>query len=222
MIKLININKTYKRGDRDFPVLEKVNLDVKKGETVAILGRSGSGKTTLLNIIAGLINIDSGDYLFNDISVSSMSINERDTFREKNVGVVVQDYALIDRMSVFDNIALPLKYRRIDNLTINEEVVHISSILEIEDLLDKYPSEISGGEAQRVAIARALIKNPKLILADEPTGALDEKSENMILEVFLKMKEMNKIIIVCTHSQKVASICDSKYIIQDRKLVKFE
>lgn len=207
MIKLNNINKYYHKGNNKVEVLKSVNCNINKGEMVALMGRSGSGKTTLINILSGLLKPNGGSYIFDSVDILQLSTKERDKFREKNVGIIVQDYALINSMTAYDNIILPIKYRKEKNINVKNIVKELSEKLHIQHCLKKKVYKLSGGESQRVAIARALIKKPTLILADEPTGALDSTSELNIMDIFKNIK-LNCTIIIATHSPLVASYCD--------------
>lgn len=208
MIKLKDISKSYIHARKKITVLRSVNCMINNGEMIAIKGRSGSGKTTLINILAGLLRADNGQYCFDEEDISRYTPKRLDDFREKNIGIIVQDYALLNSISAKENIILPVKYRKYEKNETNKSVCILASQLEIEHCLDKPIHELSGGEAQRVAIARALIKKPNLILADEPTGSLDIKSEQEVLKIFLKLKEIGNTIIISTHSDLVAGCCD--------------
>lgn len=217
MIKLENISKSYPLHNKRLKVtvLNSVNCTIQKGETVAIKGRSGSGKTTIINILAGLLKPDNGKYFFNSQDISDFNQKQLDAFREENIGIIVQDYALLNSLSAKENILLPVKYRKHDKKIINEYINLLSSQLGIKHCLDKNIYELSGGECQRVAIARALIKKPSIILADEPTGSLDIKSEQEVLEIFSQLKELGNTIIISTHSKTVSDCCDRILQIND-------
>ena len=207
-----NIYKSFGKDHNERKIFENFSFTISKGDMVAIMGKSGSGKTTLLNIIGGLESIDKGTYLFNGKDVSRFSEKELLKFRRKNISFIFQNFALINEYSVMDNILLPLKYRygNIDK----EKLASARELLDKLDIgyvCDQKIDNLSGGEKQRIAIARSLISNTNVILADEPTGALDEKSGYMIMELFKQMKNIGKTIIIVTHDIDVAKKCD--YII---------
>ena len=212
MIEMKNIYKSFGKDHNERKIFENFSFTISKGDMVAIMGKSGSGKTTLLNIIGGLESIDKGTYLFNGKDVSKFNEKELLQFRRKNISFVFQNFALINEYSVMDNILLPLKYRygNIDK----EKLASARELLDKLDIAyvcDQKIDNLSDGEKQRIAIARSLISNTNVILADEPTGALDEKSGHMIMELFKQMKNMGKTIIIVTHDIDVAKKCD--YII---------
>lgn len=212
MIEMKNIYKSFGKDHNERKIFENFSFTISKGDMVAIMGKSGSGKTTLLNIIGGLESIDKGTYLFNGKDVSRFSEKELLKFRRKNISFIFQNFALINEYSVMDNILLPLKYRyrNIDK----EKLASARELLDKLDIgyvCDQKIDNLSGGEKQRIAIARSLISNTNVILADEPTGALDEKSGHMIMELFKQMKNIGKTIIIVTHDIDVAKKCD--YII---------
>ena len=212
MIEMKNIYKSFGKDHNERKIFENFSFTISKGDMVAIMGKSGSGKSTLLNIIGGLESIDKGTYLFNGKDVSRFSEKELLKFRRNNISFIFQNFALINEYSVMDNILLPLKYRygNIDN----EKLASARELLDKLDIAyvcDQKIDNLSGGEKQRIAIARSLISNTNVILADEPTGALDEKSGYMIMELFKQMKNIGKTIIIVTHDIDVAKKCD--YII---------
>ncbi len=212
MIEMKNIYKSFGKDHNERKIFENFSFTISKGDMVAIMGKSGSGKTTLLNIIGGLESIDKGTYLFNGKDVSKFNEKELLQFRRKNISFVFQNFALINEYSVMDNILLPLKYRyrNIDKKKL-ADARELLDKLDIAYVCDQKIDNLSGGEKQRIAIARSLISNTNVILADEPTGALDEKSGYMIMELFKQMKNIGKTIIIVTHDIDVAKKCD--YII---------
>ncbi|GAB6085813.1 ABC transporter ATP-binding protein [Alkaliphilus crotonatoxidans] len=212
IIRLNEINKHYGKDQAKIYALKNISLSIEAGEMIAIVGKSGSGKSTLLNIIGGLDIPNSGQYLFEGKEISGLKPNALAEFRRQNIGFIVQHFALIDDMTIFDNVALPLRYNRLSSTKIKEVVKEILEKMEISDKMNLYPPQLSGGQCQRVAIARALACNPVVLLADEPTGALDEKTSLHILEIFKKLNEQGITIIIATHDKDIANSC--KKIIQ--------
>lgn len=202
-----NIKKTYttKLGGNSVQALSSVNFSVERGEYVAIMGESGAGKTTLLNILAALDQPSSGDVILNGNSLVQMKEKELAKFRRNNLGFVFQDFNLLDTFSLKDNIFLPLVLSRKNYHEMNKRLVPIADKLGIRQILEKYPYEVSGGQKQRAAVARALITEPQLILADEPTGALDSHSADSLLELFAQLNWEGQTILMVTHSTKAAS-----------------
>lgn len=214
LLSLENITKSY---DKKSIVLNEFNLSVNTGEMVAIMGKSGSGKSTVLNIISGIESADSGRYIFKGNDMSKVSGDKMTVFRRENIGFVLQHFALIENNSVFKNIALPLYLKHESKNVIKGKVLELAKDLEIENKLDKKPKQLSGGEAQRVAIARAIINQPSLILADEPTGALDENTGLKIMQIFRKLHQKGHTFIIVTHDSSVAEMCDRTIKIKDGK-----
>lgn len=195
--------------------LENVNFSVDQGEYVAIMGESGSGKTTLLNILAALDRPTSGSVILDGMELSSVKENEMAAFRRKNLGFVFQEFNLLDTFSIKDNILLPLVLSRVPVSELEGKLDPIASALRISDILEKYPYEVSGGQKQRAAAARAVITGPKLLLADEPTGALDSKSTDSMLETFEQINKNGQTILMVTHSVKAASHAGRVLFIKD-------
>ena len=204
IIKLKDVTKKYITGDHEFSALKDVNLSIDEGKVVVILGPSGAGKSTLLNLICGLDNPTSGTIEVDSENIEDYSDNELAAYRASKVGFVFQFYNLIPTLTVYENVAI------VNEIT--PSPFPAEKMLEEVGLLDhakKFPSELSGGEQQRVSIARALAKNPKILLADEPTGALDSLTGVLVLKLLLKMaKEYNKTVIIVTHNQNIAKIGD--------------
>ena len=210
-----NIKKTYKTKNIITEALKGVNFSVEKGEFISIMGESGAGKTTLLNIIATLDRATSGVLSLNDKDISTLKSGEIARFRRKELGFVFQDFNLLDQFGNRDNIYLPLVLSE-ENLSLMEDRLNeIKDRLGISELLDKYPYEISGGQKQRIAIARAIITKPSLLLADEPTGALDSTSSEMILNLFRQVNEDGQTVLVVTHSLRAASYAKRVLFIKD-------
>jgi ABC superfamily ATP binding cassette transporter, ABC protein len=210
-----NIKKTYKTKNIITEALKGVNFSVEKGEFISIMGESGAGKTTLLNIIATLDRATSGVLSLNGKDISTLKSGEIARFRRKELGFVFQDFNLLDQFGNRDNIYLPLVLSE-ENLSLMEDRLNeIKDRLGISELLDKYPYEISGGQKQRIAIARAIITKPSLLLADEPTGALDSTSSEMILNLFRQVNEDGQTVLVVTHSLRAASYAKRVLFIKD-------
>lgn len=216
-----SISKSYKVGDASLEVLKNINLDLNEGEVTVILGKNGSGKSTLLKIIGGMLPYDSGKIFYNNKQVNS-SERTRRNFLEKKIGIIPQNNELIRELSVYDNVSLPLKYRGKKNNEIQEKVSDILGFVELSDMKDKSVSLLSGGEKQKVAIARALVKNPEIILADEPTSALDEKMNEKILNLFMELKNKNRIVVIVTHDIEIAKKFDKVIRIVDGEILEMK
>lgn len=214
-IELREIKKTFGKKEALVEALRGITLTIGEGEMVAIMGKSGSGKSTLLNILGGMMSADSGEYLYDGTKVNFKSQRELTGFRRNEVGFVVQYFALADDLNVFQNVALPLKYQGIPRKKMKHLVRNALQKLGIADKEKAYPSELSGGQQQRVAIARAVVKQPKMILADEPTGALDEATGEEVQNIFRHLNESGITVIVVTHDRKVAENCDRIIFVRD-------
>lgn len=217
ILEVNHIKRIYKTrlGGDEVTALKDVHFSVEAGEFVAIMGESGSGKTTLLNILASLDQPTAGKVLVDGKDFTSLKDNERAIFRRSNLGFIFQDFNLLDNFSIEDNIKLPLVLAGEDYRTMDAKVLPIARSLEIETLLKKYPYEVSGGQKQRTAIARALITNPRILLADEPTGALDSKSATNLLHQLCKINESGQTILMVTHSNVAASYAKRVMFIKD-------
>ncbi|MBQ4058146.1 MAG: ABC transporter ATP-binding protein [Lachnospiraceae bacterium] len=216
LITLKNISKSY--GDRKkVKALQGFNFFLSKGEMVAIMGKSGSGKSTVLNVLSGIDILDDGEYFFQGKDMKLVTNDEMTLFRREHIGFVLQHFALIPDYTIYDNIAFSLLLQHESKQKIRERVFAIAKELEIEEILFKYPDEVSGGEAQRTAIARAIIHNPQLILADEPTGALDEETGFRIMNILKKLHEKGHTIVIVTHDSNVAAMCERTVWIKDGK-----
>lgn len=217
ILSVKNIKKTYttRFGGNQVQALKNVTFDVEQGEYVAIMGESGSGKTTLLNILAALDKPTSGTVLLENRDFSRIKESERAVFRRDNLGFVFQEFNLLDTFSLQDNIFLPLVLAGMDYKTMNSRLQPIAEKLEITQLLQKFPYEVSGGQKQRVAVARALITQPKLILADEPTGALDSRATDELLRLFSAVNDGGQTLLMVTHSVKAASHANRVLFIRD-------
>ncbi len=206
---------TTRFGGNQVKALSNVSFSVEEGEYIAIMGESGSGKTTLLNILAALDRPTSGEVLLEGKSLLSVKEKELCAFRRDNLGFVFQDFNLLDTFTIKDNIFLPLVLSNKSYDEMNKRLVPIAKKLGIVDLLEKYPYEVSGGQKQRAAVARALITEPKLVLADEPTGALDSRSTDSLLKIFNEINNEGQTILMVTHSTKAASHASRVLFIKD-------
>ena len=214
-IEAKNIHKTFGKGDAAVHALRGASLSVDKGEMVAVMGKSGSGKSTLLNILGGLMTMDEGELRVGGKKVDFRKKKYLLNYRRREVGFVVQYFALIDDMNVYKNVSLPLRYQGIPRAKIKQRTTKMLRNLGIEEKAKAYPGELSGGQQQRAAIARALVKNAKIILANEPTGALDEDTGNDVMKLFQRLKMKDRAIIIVTHDSKVAEYCDRIVYLKD-------
>lgn len=217
ILEVKNLEKIYtsRLGTNQVRALTNVNFSVEQGEYVAIMGESGSGKTTLLNILAALDKPTNGDVKLEEQSLAMIKDKELSSFRRNNLGFVFQDFNLLDTFTLKDNIFLPLVLSGMAYKDMEERLVPIAKKLGITELLAKFPYEVSGGQKQRAAVARALITYPKLVLADEPTGALDSKSTDSLLRVFSDINSEGQTILMVTHSTKAASHAGRVLFIKD-------
>lgn len=217
LLDVTHLKKVYttRFGGNQVVALKNVNFSVEQGEYVAIMGESGSGKTTLLNILAALDKPTGGDVKLNGKSLSAITEKELAAFRRTNLGFVFQDFNLLDTFSLEDNILLPLVLSGCTYSQMEERLNNIASKLAICDILKKFPYEVSGGQKQRVAAARALITRPKIVLADEPTGALDSKASENLLKLFSDINAEGQTILMVTHSTKAASYAKRVLFIRD-------
>lgn len=215
ILELNNIRKVYKTKNVETVALKDVNFSVEKNEFIAIMGESGSGKTTLLNVISTLDKQTNGKVVLNGKDISALKESEVAKFRREKLGFVFQDFNLLDIFSNKDNIFLPMVLSDYNPKEMEKRLSEIQGLLGIESFVNKYPYEVSGGQRQRIAIARALITKPDLILADEPTGALDSKSSDMILDLFTKINKLGQTILMVTHSVKAASFSNRVIFIKD-------
>lgn len=218
ILHLSNISKHY--GKRNITkALDNIDLSVERGEFIGIMGPSGSGKTTLLNLIATIDKPTLGDIRINGVNPNRLSEAQLSNFRRNELGIVFQDYNLIDSLTLSENIALPMILSKTELQTIEKRLDQVSKLLGIHHLLNKYPYEVSGGEAQRAAIGRAIFNTPSLLLADEPTGNLDSKSANKVMDLFTSINEKEKVTtLLVTHDPKAASYCQKVIFIRDGQL----
>jgi putative ABC transport system ATP-binding protein len=216
MLDLINIEKSYQTAFESLPVLKGISLHIEEGEFVAVMGSSGSGKTTLLNILGVLDNYDSGEYYFNNKLLFNLDEYEAARFRSENIGFVFQSFNLIEYKNALENVALPLFYRNIPEKKRNSQAMDYLEQFNLKEWWHHRPSELSGGQKQRVAIARALISQPKLILLDEPTGALDSKNTQEILHILKEINDSKNItMVVITHEAEVARMTNRILTLKD-------
>lgn len=217
LLEVRHLKKVYttRFGGNQVEALRNVNFTVEAGEYVAIMGESGSGKTTLLNILAALDRPTSGEILLNGKSLSKISQNKLAAFRRDNLGFVFQDFNLLDTFSIQDNIYLPLVLAGVPYEEMERRLKPIAATLDISHILKKFPYEVSGGQKQRAAVARALITEPQIILADEPTGALDSKASDTLLRLFGQVNRAGQTILMVTHSIKAASHAKRVLFLQD-------
>lgn len=214
-IEAKGIHKTFGKGDAAVHALRGASLSVDKGEMVAVMGKSGSGKSTLLNILGGLMTMDEGELYVDGKKMDFRKKKYLLNYRRREVGFVVQYFALIDDMNVYKNVSLPLRYQGIPRAKIKQRTTKMLQHLGIEEKAKAYPGELSGGQQQRAAIARALVKNARIILADEPTGALDEGTGDDVMKLFQRLKKKDRAIIIVTHDNKVAEYCDRIVYLRD-------
>jgi len=219
MIEIKALSKIYGKGDYAETALSNINLSINEGEMVAIMGPSGSGKTTLLNIIGGMDTISSGEYYCDDICISKLNNYSLCRFRRDNIGFVFQQFSLMSRYTVRENIELPFMIKGIRGKTKRKKSDQIMRDLGIFDLRNKRVTKISGGEKQRCAIGRVMASDSRIILADEPTGALDSENGIAIMKIFAALKENGKTIIVVTHDLSIAEKCDRIIHLKDGQIV---
>ncbi|WP_250675579.1 ABC transporter ATP-binding protein [Paraclostridium ghonii] len=219
ILEVKNIEKYYGNKKNLTKAINNISFEVDKGEFVGIMGPSGSGKTTLLNCIATIDKVTTGSIKIDNKDITTLSRKNIEKFRRENLGFIFQDFNLLDTLSVYENISLALSVIGVKGKDIDIEVKQVANKLNISDILNKFPYEISGGQKQRVASARAIITNPSLILADEPTGALDSKSSRILLESIANLNEtLNSTIMIVTHDAFTASYCKRILFIKDGKI----
>lgn len=215
IIECINVNKVFKNNSNEFKVLNNINFTIEEGEFVVIFGPSGSGKTTLLNIIAGLDFPTEGNVNIDGKDITTMNSKDLEHFRSFTIGYVFQSYGLISLVNCYDNICLGFVNRKYKK----EEIMNLMKDLKIEELANRFPHELSGGQKQRVAIARTIAKNPKIVYSDEPTGALDEESSHIVIEMFKKMNKDGKTIVMVTHDERFEVYASTIIKIMDGKII---
>lgn len=219
VLEVKNIEKYYGNKSNLTKAIDNISFDVTKGEFVGIMGASGSGKTTLLNCISTIDRVTAGKIIINNQDITKLKGNNLNKFRREELGFIFQDFNLLDTLTAYENIALALTIQRVSPKEIERRVIEIARSLGIEGILNKYPYQVSGGQKQRIASSRAIITNPKLVLADEPTGALDSKSARQLLENFEYLNQkMNATILLVTHDAFSASYANRILFIKDGKI----
>lgn len=219
ILKIRKLEKYYGSKGSIVKAIDDISFSVSKGEFIGVMGPSGSGKTTLLNMIATIDEVTSGNIYLGDKDLTDISPKDIAKFRRENLGFIFQNFNLLDTLTIHENIALALTIKKTKKSEIDKKVLNVAKELGIEELLSKYPYEVSGGQKQRTACARALITNPKLILADEPTGALDSRSAQMLIEMISNMnKDLGATILMVTHDSFTASYCSRILFIKDGRI----
>ena len=219
MIKVNNLSKIFRTEEIETTALNNVSFEIKEGEFVAIMGPSGCGKSTLLNILGLLDNPSEGSYQLLGQEVANLKERERTKFRKGNLGFVFQSFNLIDELNVFENVELPLKYLNISASERKQRVTAMLKRMNISHRAQHFPQQLSGGQQQRVAIARAVVSNPKLVLADEPTGNLDSKNGKEVMDLLTELNQEETTIVMVTHSQKDASMAQRTINLFDGRIV---
>ena len=215
MLKLKEIHKSYQQGSQEFPILKGIDLHVKEGDFLAIMGPSGSGKSTLMNIIGCLDKANAGSYHIEGTDVTNLSDKQLSDLRNQKIGFVFQNFNLMPKLTACQNVELPLTYMKIPKKERRERAMEMLRLVGLEERSEFKPMELSGGQKQRVAIARALVTNPSFILGDEPTGALDTKTSVQIMELFKQFNEAGKTIVIITHEPEVAQMCKKTVVLRD-------
>jgi putative ABC transport system ATP-binding protein len=220
MIKLMSLNKYYEKNKpNEVHALNSIDFEVKPGELLAIMGASGSGKSTLLNVVGCMDAFDSGSYLLDGVDVGTLNEKKQANLRCQRIGFVFQDFAVIDDETVLENVKIPLYFdKSVPLRTMNKKAQTALDRVHIGDLSKRNVNQLSGGQKQRVAIARSIVNDPAIILADEPTGALDSVTSQQIMDLFIELNKMGKTIIVVTHNLDIANQCDRIIYIKDGKI----
>ena len=219
IITVDNVNKTYKNGSLELQVLKNISFKVDKGEFLAIMGSSGSGKSTMMNILGCLDSQYEGKYILDGIDISKSTENELSEIRNKKIGFIFQSFNLLPRLTALENVELPLIYSSVPKEERHKRANELLEMVGLKERTHHRPNELSGGQRQRVAIARALVNNPSIILADEPTGNLDSKSEAEIIEILQKLNKMGKTIVIVTHEPNIGEIAQRKIVFKDGEII---
>ena len=219
IITVDNVNKTYKNGSLELQVLKNISFKVDKGEFLAIMGSSGSGKSTMMNILGCFDNQYEGKYILDGIDISKSTENELSEIRNKKIGFIFQSFNLLPRLTALENVELPLVYSSVPKEERHKRANELLEMVGLKERTHHRPNELSGGQRQRVAIARALVNNPSIILADEPTGNLDSKSEAEIIEILQKLNKMGKTIVIVTHEPNIGEIAQRKIVFKDGEII---
>ena len=222
MLTLNNIQKSYWQGGKELRVLKDISLQINEGELVAIMGPSGSGKSTLMNIIGCLDTATSGDYIVEGTNVKTLADNSLADFRNAKIGFVFQNFNLMPKLTVSQNVEMPLTYKKVNKKERRKRALNMLQLVGLEDRSDFKPMELSGGQKQRVAIARALVTNPSFVLGDEPTGALDTKTSSQIMDLFKEFHQAGKTIILITHEPEIAALCQRTITLRDGQIISDE
>ncbi len=222
MIEINNLHKSYKMGSNELHVLKGIHFNVKAGELVAIMGSSGSGKSTLLNIIGMLDVADSGKYILDGVLIKDLTETKAAKYRNKFLGFIFQSFNLITYKSAVENVALPLYYQRVSRKVRQKKALEYLERVGLGEWATHLPSELSGGQKQRVAIARAMAAEPKVLLADEPTGALDSKTSTEVMELIQRINDEGNTILVVTHENDIAHMCKRIVHLKDGRIVQDE
>ena len=219
IITVDNINKTYKNGSLELQVLKNISFKVDKGEFLAIMGSSGSGKSTMMNILGCLDNQYEGRYILDGIDISKSTENELSEIRNKKIGFIFQSFNLLPRLTALENVELPLVYSSVPKEERHKRANELLEMVGLKERIHHRPNELSGGQRQRVAIARALVNDPSIILADEPTGNLDSKSEEEIIEILQELNRTGKTIVIVTHEPNIGDIAQRKIVFKDGEII---
>ena len=219
IITVDKVNKTYKNGSLELQVLKNISFKVDKGEFLAIMGSSGSGKSTMMNILACLDSQYEGTYILDGIDISKLTENQLSEIRNKKIGFIFQSFNLLPTLSALENVELPLVYSSVPKAERHKRAAELLEMVGLKDRMHHKPNELSGGQRQRVAIARALVNDPSIILADEPTGNLDSKSEEEIIEILQELNRTGKTIVIVTHEPNIGDIAQRKIVFKDGEII---
>ena len=219
MIYFNQIVKTYQIGSHTLKVLKNINLEIEKGELVSVMGSSGSGKSTMLNILGILDSYNSGTYKLNNTLIKNLSERKAAYYRNQFIGFVFQSFNLLSFKNAMENVALPLYYQKVSRKKRNMKALEYLDKVGLKDWANHMPSEMSGGQKQRVAIARSLISNPKVILADEPTGALDSKTTMEVMNIFKEVNQQGITVLIVTHEREISELTDRMIYLKDGRII---